>query len=127
MSKHGVFRAALNGIHARGTGGFVYVQGDECCYMFPSELEGCADAASTLEEMLSDTETASRVLYVVENRDARLHILAYPKEDIYRALVGESNQCGAAASPVVEEEEEETASPTDGGARAPCSPPKSPS
>ena len=86
---HGVFKAALNGIHERGNGGFVYVKGDECAYMFPGELKGQPQLCETLEEMLSN-EHASKVFYVVEERDGTLHLLAYPRERVLSDIVAES-------------------------------------
>ena len=91
---HGVFRAALNGIHERGNGGFVFVKGDECAYMFPHEIAAKnKDMASTLEEMLSD-EKAQRVFYVVEERDSALHVLAYPRDTVLKDMLGASQGSG---------------------------------
>lgn len=81
MPLHGVFKAALNGVHYRGAGGFVYVKGDECAYMFPHELTHQPDAAATLGELLQD-EKATQVFYVAEERDDQLHLLAYPRERV---------------------------------------------
>lgn len=96
---HGVYRAALNGELERGTGGFVYVRGDECAYMFPRELVGQANVAGTLTEMLADTDTAATVFYVVENRDSQLHVLAYPREAVMKDMLTsastESSTAGA--------------------------------
>ena len=72
---HGVFKAALNGTQYRGTGGFVYVKGDECAYMFPRELQGQPQLCETLEGMLAD-ENASSVFYVVEERGGRHRLVA---------------------------------------------------
>ena len=84
---HGVFKAALNGIHERGNGGFVFVKGDECAYMFPNEIESKSkDLASTLEDMLAD-EKAQRVFYVVEERDSNLHVLAYPRDAVLKSML----------------------------------------
>ena len=86
---HGIFKAALNGIHARGNGGFVYVKGDECAYMFPRELKGQPELCETLEEMLAD-DAASRVFYVVEERDGQLHLGAYPRDSVLRDMIEEA-------------------------------------
>lgn len=86
MPLHGVFKAAMNGIHLRGDGGFVYVKGDSCAYMFPRELVGQDDLRDALEEALTN-EHASRVFYVVEERDGQLHMLAYPRENVLRDVV----------------------------------------
>ena len=86
MPLHGVFRAALNGMHARGDGGFVYVKGDECAYLFPSELRGHDDARETLGDMLTD-EKAKMVIYVLEERDGQVHVLAYPRDRVLKDMI----------------------------------------
>lgn len=88
MPLHGVFRAALNGMHTRGDGGFVYVKGDECAYMFPSELKGHADVRETLEEILVD-EKAKLVFYVLDERHGALHILAYPRDRVLSDMISD--------------------------------------
>ena len=80
---HGVFKGILNGIHERGTGGFLYVKGDMCAYMFPHELQ-VVDARETLQELLAD-ERAEHVFYVLEERDCKLNLLAYPREEVFRS------------------------------------------
>jgi len=103
MPLHGVFKAALNGMHTRGDGGFVYVKGDECAYLFPSELKGHEDVRGTLEEMLAD-EKAQRVFYALEERDNALHILAYPRDRVLKDMI-EDNQWTPplSAQPAIEE------------------------
>ena len=91
MPVHGVFRAAVQGVRDRGDGGFVYVRGDECGYMFPRELRGQDDARRGLDELL-EAPAASRVFYVVEERDGHLHVLAYPRERVLRELVEDAQQ-----------------------------------
>jgi len=86
MPLHGVFKAALNGIHERGDGGFVFVKGDECGYLFPSELTGHAEARESLEEMLTD-ETARLRIYVLEERDNALHLLSYTREQVAKDMI----------------------------------------
>ena len=89
MGLHGVFNAALNGMHDRGDGGFVYVKGEECAYLFPSELNGHDQVRETLEEMLTD-EKAKRVFYVLEERDNALHVLAYPRDRVLKDMLEET-------------------------------------
>lgn len=84
---HGVFRAAVNGTHERGTGGFVYVQGEECAYVFPHELKNQDELQTTLTELLEDTDKASSVFYVVEVRDERAHLMAYPRDRVLKELM----------------------------------------
>mgnify|MGYP001376148772 CR=1 FL=1 len=92
MPLHGVFKAALNGAHYRGDGGFVYVKGEECAYLFPREFRGRQpDAATTLEELLQD-EKAKQVFYVAEEREGQLHILAYPRERVLSDMVEEARE-----------------------------------
>lgn len=88
MPLHGVFRAALNGMHERGDGGFVYVKGEECAYIFPSELKGHTEAKESLKEMLAD-EKAKMVFYVLEERDNALHVLAYPRDRVLKDMIEE--------------------------------------
>jgi len=88
MPVHGVFRAALNGVHERGTGGFVYVRGDSCAYIFPHELTDQDDLRDTLIDAFAH-ESADRVFYVVEERDEKLHVLAYPREHVLTAVAEE--------------------------------------
>lgn len=80
----GVFKALLNGHHTRGEGGFLYVKGEECAYLFPQELHGHAEATEALSGLLA--ESSSSVFYVAEERDGTLHLLAYPKEHVFRAV-----------------------------------------
>ena len=87
---HGVFKAALNGIHERGTGGFVFVKGDTCGYMFPHELKGNEQLVETLEELMAD-EKAERVFYVVEERDNNLHLVAYPRDSVLKEILTETS------------------------------------
>lgn len=82
---HGVFKALLNGVHARGTGGVLYVKGQECAYRFPREFQDEA-FRSTLESIVEDDPVN---FYVVEEKDGALHLLAYPREHVFRAAVSE--------------------------------------
>lgn len=84
---HGVFRAALNGVHERGDGGFVFVKGDSCAYMFPRELQGQPALAETLTELLEDREKADRVFYVVNQTETQLHLVAYPRDRVLQDLM----------------------------------------
>ena len=71
----------------------MYVKGDECAYMFPRELTHHAEARANLEEMLAN-EHASRVFYVVEERDGQLHVLAYPRTSVLADAVHEVGHRG---------------------------------
>lgn len=103
MPLHGVFRAALNGMHERGDGGFVYVKGEECAYLFPSELKGHDEVRKTLEEMLED-EKAKLVFYVLEERDNALHVLAYPRDRVLKDMIEEHHWTPPSpAAPAIEE------------------------
>jgi hypothetical protein len=88
MPIHGVFKAALNGMHTRGEGGFVYVKDEECAYLFPSELTGHEEARETLQEMMED-EKSKQVFYVLEERDNALHVLAYPRQRVMKDMIEE--------------------------------------
>ena len=103
MPLHGVFKAALNGMHERGDGGFVYIKGDECVYLFPSELKGHAEAKESLEEMLAD-EKAKMVFYVLEERDNALHVLAYERKRVLKDMIEEKQWTPPAPAPPAIEE-----------------------
>jgi hypothetical protein len=89
MPLHGVFKAAINGVALHGEGGFVYVKGEECAYIFPSELKGHKEACDTLQNMLAN-RNALRVFYALEERDNALHILAYPRERVLSDIIGDT-------------------------------------
>ena len=95
---HGVYRAIVNGVHARGEGGFLLVVGGECAYMFPSELSAPDEFRGTLSTMISD-EASSHVFYVVEHRNGKLHVLAYPREAVLRGAVAEEGDTPTGAAP----------------------------
>jgi hypothetical protein len=85
-SLHGVYKALLNGVHEHGEGGVLYVKGNACAYRFPL---GFAPPRfrEALEEALA--ERGHDHFFVVEERDAQLHVLAYPKA-VVRAAVAEA-------------------------------------
>ena len=83
-------------MHERGDGGFVYVKGDECTYLFPSELTGHAEMTESLTEMLAD-ERAKMVFYVVEERDSALHVLAYPRKRVLSDMIESKQETPASA------------------------------
>lgn len=102
---HGVYKALLNGVHERGEGGFLYVKGGECAYLKPHELVGQPQVSEALAQMLAD-EKAAAAFYVAEERDGQLHLLAYPKETVYRAVAEAARVAppkGADAEPRVQE------------------------
>ena len=81
MPLHGVFKAAINGIHTRGDGGFVYVKGDSCAYVFPNELNGQEELKKSLTSLLSHPD-AQRMFYVAEERDGNLNLRAYERTQV---------------------------------------------
>jgi len=91
---HGVFKAIVNGVHTRGSGGVLYVRGDECAYCFPNEFPD-QNFRHGIETALS--EQGDQAYFVVENRDGKFHVLAYPKDVVARALQEEI--AGSAAAP----------------------------
>ena len=95
---HGVYRAIVNGVHTRGEGGFLFVRGEECAYMFPSELRAPDEFRDTLSTMIAD-EASSHVFYAVEQRDGKLHVLAYPREVVLRGAFSEDGAPAPAAVP----------------------------
>ena len=89
MPLHGVFKAAMNGIHTRGDGGFVYVKGDSCAYMFPDELVGQDQLRNVLSAILS-TEAARRMFYVAEESDGELKMRAYERAQVLEDALEET-------------------------------------
>ena len=88
MVLHGIFKAILNGIHERGEGGFLYVCDNEVAYIFPSELKNQTDLRNGLQEMLQD-DNSQYVYYVVEKKDGKCHVLAYPRQVVRDAIENE--------------------------------------
>ena len=83
MGGEGVFRAIANGVHERGEGGVAYVKGEECGYLFPHEFKS-EDFASGLQDAID--AGGSTHFFVVEERDKKLHVLAYEKKHVYSSL-----------------------------------------
>ena len=75
-----VFRGIIKGIRDRGPGGVLYVHEDRYAYMFPGEFSH-AEFGESLAAVVSATPGC---FFVVENRDAALHVLAYPCERVQR-------------------------------------------
>jgi hypothetical protein len=94
----------MQGTLDRGNGGLVYVKGDECAYVFPNELNGGDEIKETLTELL-ENEHAARVFYVVEERDSKLHVLAYPRDQVLADMVVESRPECEPTAPQIEERE----------------------
>lgn len=79
---HKVFSAIFQGVQDRGDGGFLYVRGDDAVYMFTNELQGRDELKQTLED-LKCNEDSKKVFYVVEERDDKMHLIAYTKERVF--------------------------------------------
>lgn len=77
MAQHGVFAAFLRGVRTRGPGGFMYVRDDECCYMFPTELEHTTARASIMDLLARDG--AHQLCYVLTHDGEGLHLMVYPR------------------------------------------------
>ena len=94
MPLHGVYKGIINGLHTRGDGGFLYVKGDECAYMFPHELKNQNDTRKGIESLLQEDESCSK-FYVLEERDGHAHIMAYERstvrEEVEKELYGNKN------------------------------------
>jgi hypothetical protein len=93
----GVFRGLLNGVQQRGDGGVFFVRGEEGAYMFAREFTN-AEFAEALQTLIDDTPGC---FFVVEERDAQLHVLRYD-----RARVGREALAATAAPPRVVEVDE---------------------
>ena len=83
MGGEGVFRAIANGVHERGEGGVAYVKGEECGYLFPHEFKN-EEFASGIQDAID--AGGSTHFFVVEERDRKLHVLAYEKKHVYSSL-----------------------------------------
>lgn len=106
-SLHGVHKALLNAEQAGRTGGALYVKDDACAYRavddFPDER---------FRAHLSQMIAAGGALYffVVEERDNKLHVVAYAKEDVW-AEARRAYGTGAAAGPAAASGAAETDGP----------------
>ena len=103
---HGAYGAILRGVRDRGDGGVLYVRENKGVYCFPVELND-QNARDTLEDLLAG-EDAKRVFYVIEERDGKAHILAYPREEVFRSALptrasAEIEEVPAAVSAAAEE------------------------
>ena len=85
MPIHGVYKGLLNGTHARGDGGFLYVKGGGCVYMFTHELKNQDEARRALEVALEE-DADKEFFFVLEERDNTLHMLAYRKADVQHEI-----------------------------------------
>ena len=83
---HDIFKVYVNGLHTRGPGGVVYVNYgiQRCGYLFPQEFSDTA-LREALGKRLDET---CQHIYVVEERDGTLHLLAYPIEAVQNAIAG---------------------------------------
>ena len=86
----GVYKALLNGLYTRGEGGFLYVKGDECAYMFPNELNN-ENARPMITELVCG-EHGCRMFYVLEERDNQLHLYAHGREEVFRSVADEEGE-----------------------------------
>lgn len=79
-SLHGVFKEIINGTTNRGPDGVVFVKGDECGYCLVCDFP-VVRFRDTLLKILQ--EDGGEHFFVVEERDAQLHIVAYTKKRVY--------------------------------------------
>lgn len=98
-SLHNIFKALLNGVHARGEEGVLHVRGEVCAYRVPADYSD-ASFRGALERLLE--EDAGQHFYVVEERDGKLHLLAYDRARVVRdargGAGGQSDDVGGASS-----------------------------
>ena len=97
MVLHGIYKGILNGLHERGEGGFLYVRNDEAAYLFPHELKNQKDLQDGLQEML-EGDAARHVFYVVEETAGKCHVLAYPREVVWKTIKDELLRDGGRGS-----------------------------
>jgi hypothetical protein len=80
---HGVFKAIVNGVSERGYGGFVFLRGDECAYLFPNELEGHDEVKSNLAQLVAcPNGTVPDAFFVAEVKGETVHVVAYPRQRV---------------------------------------------
>lgn len=90
-----VYRAIVNGVHTRGDGGFLFLKGDTCAYMFPHELPpGNAQVREALETQLAD-DTAASLFYVLEEINGQARLAAFERTEVYGGLRDELVAAGA--------------------------------
>ena len=113
MTLHGVYRGILNGIKERGEGGFLYVKGEECAYLFPHELKYQKEASEGLSDLLQG-ENAKSVFYVAVEKDGKMDILACPREEVWKEIGKEISSSRGGEDRVLNEEGEERLSSSSG-------------
>ena len=79
---HGVFTALINGVHEQGEGGVLWVRGEVCTYCFP-ETFGDTEFAAGLKIMMSHPN-AHTLFFVINEKDGVAHVVAYPRDKVYR-------------------------------------------
>lgn len=84
-----IFKALLNGLQQRGPNGVLYVCGDMCGYMLPHEFPDKSFCIA-IEQMLLAEGTDN--FFVVEERDANLHVFAYPKSRVWADVVADAKR-----------------------------------
>ena len=86
MGLHGVYKGILNGHYTRGEGGFLYIRANrDLAYIFPHELKNQNDLCQQMQTMLA-ADTSHLVFYVAEEKDNRVHVLAYPRHIVQAAV-----------------------------------------
>ena len=92
-----IFRGLIDGVATRGPGGVLYVNFSEETqgYLFPDEFSN-PDLKEHLRELVSQTDVDA--LYVVEERDCKMHVLAYPRKTVEAAVATELQRIARASS-----------------------------
>ena len=85
MELHGVYKGILNGLHERGEGGVLYLRDNTATYIFPNELKNQNDLRDALHEML-ESDSGKLVFFVVEEKEGKCHVLAYPRAVVRDAV-----------------------------------------
>jgi hypothetical protein len=81
-----LFKAYLNGVMTRGSGGVVYVKGDMCGYVFPKDFSD-ATFRGNIETLV---EEQSDKVMVVEERDGAMNVHVYEKKELMSDFVASS-------------------------------------
>lgn len=84
ISIHGIFAAIVKGRQDRGDDGILYVKGEMCAYLKPNEFPDANMCA--MAKQLLEMEQSAHVFWVMEERDGRGHVGAYPREKVYHML-----------------------------------------
>lgn len=90
---HDIFKVLINGALQRGPGGVAFFDGTKTGYIFPKEFTN-PEVQENLQVMIDEHPD---VFFVAEERvegegGKTLHILAYPKETVFRSVSDDADE-----------------------------------